>query len=73
LSCHYGRQQRFNHEYRATKEILSEALIHVRAAHQDHAAVELLIQLARVEAQQGSLRQAVVSRRFCSRAFPMAN
>jgi LuxR family maltose regulon positive regulatory protein len=53
-----GLQQRMNLEYAAARETLSEMLLQARAAGQGYAVVDLLCQLARVEANQGELHRA---------------
>jgi LuxR family maltose regulon positive regulatory protein len=64
-----GRQQRMNHDYSSARETLSEALAFAQTAGQKYAVVELLTQLARVETQQGTLRQAAVT---CQEALALA-
>jgi LuxR family maltose regulon positive regulatory protein len=64
-----SRLQRMNYEYRAARETLSQALTLARAADQGYAVVELLCQLARVEIQQGFLRQAAAT---CQEALSLA-
>jgi LuxR family maltose regulon positive regulatory protein len=64
-----GMSQRMNLEYTAARETLSQALVQARAAGQGYAVVDLLCQLARVEANQGELHKAVVT---CREAFQVA-
>jgi LuxR family maltose regulon positive regulatory protein len=53
-----GIVQRFNHDYAPAKESLASAYETSKEAGAEYAAVDLLCQLARVEDQQGGLRQA---------------
>ncbi|HSR30813.1 MAG TPA: LuxR C-terminal-related transcriptional regulator, partial [Anaerolineae bacterium] len=56
-----GRVQRSNHEYAAARETLSRTMAELRSAGEGYAVVDLLCQLARVEAQQGNLNKAAAT------------
>jgi LuxR family maltose regulon positive regulatory protein len=64
-----GMLQRVSFQYAAARETLSETLVEARAAGEDYAVVDLLCQLARVEANQGALHKAAAT---CQEALRMA-
>ena len=64
-----GMLQRMNLEYTAARATLSKALVQAKAAGQGYAVVDLLCQLARVEANQGALHKAAAT---CREALQVA-
>jgi LuxR family maltose regulon positive regulatory protein len=64
-----GMLQRMNFQYAAARETLSGTLALARASGQEYAMVDLLCQLARVEATQGYLNRSAA---ICRKALQMA-